>query len=72
MPMDVTQTSSGQQQMLCSMLSLASALKDNSIVLIDEPELSLHPKAWETSQFRLKMNNCFRSGKISCITCMFF
>lgn len=46
MPMDVTQTSSGQQQMLCSMLSLASALKDNSIVLIDEPELSLHP-TWQ-------------------------
>ncbi|NWE15415.1 AAA family ATPase [Pseudomonas yamanorum] len=44
--MDVTQTSSGQQQMLCSMLSLASALKDDSIVLIDEPELSLHP-TWQ-------------------------
>jgi len=45
-PMDVTQTSSGQQQMLCSMLSLASALRDDSIVLIDEPELSLHP-TWQ-------------------------
>lgn len=43
---DVTQTSSGQQQMLCSMLSLASALRDESIVLIDEPELSLHP-TWQ-------------------------
>lgn len=43
---DVTQTSSGQQQMLCSMLSLASALRDDSIVLIDEPELSLHP-TWQ-------------------------
>lgn len=43
---DLTQTSSGQQQMLCSIFGLASALEDDSIVLIDEPELSLHPR-WQ-------------------------
>lgn len=40
---DVTSTSSGQQQLLCTFLGLASALVDNAVVLIDEPELSLHP-----------------------------
>jgi ABC-type cobalamin/Fe3+-siderophores transport system ATPase subunit len=43
---DVTQTSSGQQQFLCTFLGLASALVDNAVVLIDEPELSLHPR-WQ-------------------------
>lgn len=35
--------SSGEIQILTSLLSLASVVKDNSIVLIDEPEISLHP-----------------------------
>jgi ABC-type cobalamin/Fe3+-siderophores transport system ATPase subunit len=43
---DVTSTSSGQQQLLCTFLGLASALVDNAVVLIDEPELSLHP-SWQ-------------------------
>lgn len=38
--------SSGQQQMLCSIIGLTSALKDESLILIDEPELSLHP-SWQ-------------------------
>lgn len=41
--MDATNASSGQQQMLCSIIGLATALRDDSLVLIDEPELSLHP-----------------------------
>lgn len=45
---DVSNTSSGQQQMLCSTLSLVTALSDNTLVLIDEPELSLHPR-WQQS-----------------------
>lgn len=45
-PFDVASASSGQQQMLCSVIGLASALKDQSLVLIDEPELSLHPR-WQ-------------------------
>lgn len=43
---DVANASSGQQQMLCSVIGLATALKHNSLVLIDEPELSLHP-SWQ-------------------------
>ncbi|NBF14155.1 AAA family ATPase [Pseudomonas sp. Fl4BN2] len=43
---DVANASSGQQQMLCSVIGLATALRNNSLVLIDEPELSLHPR-WQ-------------------------
>lgn len=45
-PFDIANASSGQQQMLCSIISLATALRDDSLILIDEPELSLHPK-WQ-------------------------
>lgn len=48
---DLTQTSSGQQQLLCSIFGLAAALEDEAIVLIDEPELSLHPR-WQMNFFR--------------------
>lgn len=41
---DVTHASSGEQQMLCSIFGLASAIRDEALILIDEPELSLHPK----------------------------
>lgn len=41
---DVANASSGEQQMLCSIFGLASAIRDEALVLIDEPELSLHPK----------------------------
>jgi AAA domain, putative AbiEii toxin, Type IV TA system len=43
---DVANASSGQQQMLCSVIGLATALRRESLVLIDEPELSLHPR-WQ-------------------------
>ncbi len=45
---NLVEASSGQQQMLCSMFGLMSELRNNSIVLIDEPELSLHP-TWQMS-----------------------
>lgn len=44
LPFDVANASSGEQQMLCSIFGIASAIRDESLVLIDEPELSLHPK----------------------------
>lgn len=44
LPFDVANASSGEQQMLCSLFGIASAIRDESLVLIDEPELSLHPK----------------------------
>jgi AAA domain, putative AbiEii toxin, Type IV TA system len=45
-------SSSGQNHMLTSILSLASIIRENSIVLIDEPETSLHPN-WQMKYFDL-------------------
>jgi ABC-type lipoprotein export system ATPase subunit len=45
---DLADASSGQQQMLCSIFGLVAELRSNSLVLIDEPELSLHP-TWQMS-----------------------
>lgn len=42
----VSYASSGEQQLLCSLLGLVGSIRNNSIVLVDEPELSLHPK-WQ-------------------------
>ncbi|OXB96852.1 MULTISPECIES: AAA family ATPase [Bacillus] len=38
--------SSGEKQFLFTMLSIASKLEQNSLILIDEPELSFHPN-WQ-------------------------
>jgi hypothetical protein len=43
---DVAKTSSGQQQMLCAVFGLATSISSNCLVLLDEPELSLHPE-WQ-------------------------
>jgi predicted ATPase len=43
---DLANASSGQQQILSSIFGLAAELRDNSLILIDEPELSLHP-TWQ-------------------------
>lgn len=40
------QTSSGQQCMVLMMIGIVSSISDNSLVCIDEPEISLHPK-WQ-------------------------
>jgi predicted ATPase len=45
---ELSQASSGQQQLLCSLFGIASEATDNSLILIDEPELSLHPR-WQIS-----------------------
>lgn len=45
---DLADSSSGQQQMICSIFGLVAELRSNSLVLIDEPELSLHP-TWQSS-----------------------
>ncbi|MGF6571644.1 ABC-type transport system involved in cytochrome c biogenesis ATPase subunit [Paraburkholderia sp. GAS333] len=47
---DLADASSGQQQMLCSLFGLFGELSSNSLVLIDEPELSLHP-TWQMGFF---------------------
>lgn len=44
----LSNTSSGQQCILLSTLGIASSISDNSLILIDEPEISLHPEWQET------------------------
>lgn len=43
---DFEHTSSGEKHLLFTLISLASEIEDNSIILIDEPEISLHPN-WQ-------------------------
>lgn len=45
---DITDASSGQQQTLSSLFGIAAEIENNALLLIDEPELSLHP-AWQSS-----------------------
>lgn len=40
--------SSGETQLLCQLLGIMGEIRDNSLVLIDEPEASLHPN-WQIS-----------------------
>lgn len=42
----LTEASSGEMCMLFNVLAISSSISDDSIVLIDEPELSLHPE-WQ-------------------------
>ncbi len=44
---DIADASSGQQQLLSSLFGIVAEVEDNSLILIDEPELSLHP-VWQT------------------------
>lgn len=43
---DLKRASSGQLRMISALIALASAIMNASLVLIDEPELSLHPE-WQ-------------------------
>lgn len=43
---DISNASSGEQQLVCSIFGLASSMRDGAVLLIDEPELSLHPN-WQ-------------------------
>ncbi|MBP2156809.1 AAA family ATPase [Erwinia rhapontici] len=47
--------SSGEQCILLSLLGIAANIADNSIVLIDEPEISLHPE-WQQRYINLLIN----------------
>lgn len=40
------ETSSGEKNILSTVINLVSRIKENSLVLIDEPEISLHP-VWQ-------------------------
>lgn len=43
----LSHASSGQQCMLTMILGIAGSIQDNSLICIDEPEISLHPE-WQT------------------------
>ena len=45
--LSIVEASSGEQQLLSSLFGLVAEMADDSLVLIDEPELSLHP-SWQT------------------------
>jgi hypothetical protein len=50
--LDLKAASSGELNFAVSFLSIASALSNDSLVLIDEPEISLHPE-WQASYIDL-------------------
>lgn len=58
---DFSESSSGEQCVLLSILNLAGVIRDNSIVCIDEPEISLHP-SWQRLYVKL-LQDCFRQYK---------
>lgn len=45
---EMVESSSGETQQLCQFISIMSAIEQNSLVLIDEPENSSHPN-WQMS-----------------------
>lgn len=58
-PLNIRDMSSGEVQILTSMLSLAAVVTNNSLVIIDEPEISLHPN-WQT-QYMETLNTVFKN-----------
>ncbi len=55
----IEQASSGEYHLLTSFLSIASKIEENSIILIDEPEISLHPN-WQMQYMDL-LNKIFEN-----------
>lgn len=53
--MSLRRASSGEQCLLVMTLGIAGHIKDNSLVLIDEPEISLHP-SWQARFMDLIIN----------------
>ncbi|TOO62680.1 hypothetical protein CGH32_25175, partial [Vibrio parahaemolyticus] len=53
----LSQASSGELSLLFTMSSIAGEIEDNSIILIDEPELSLNPE-WQL-KFLPLLNDIF-------------
>jgi predicted ATPase len=48
----IKDASSGEQSVILSMLGIASRIKDNSLVCIDEPEVCLHPE-WQEKYIQI-------------------
>ncbi|WIB42154.1 AAA family ATPase [Curtobacterium sp. MCLR17_058] len=58
-PVDVQYASSGEMSLVTTMLGIASSIDDASLVLIDEPEISLHPEL--QSQYIPRLRSVFRN-----------
>lgn len=52
----INDASSGQQCILLNVLGIAASIEDNSLILIDEPEISLHPE-WQETYIQLLMDS---------------
>ncbi|EOC0404714.1 AAA family ATPase [Cronobacter sakazakii] len=58
-PMSLKRASSGEQCLLVMMFGIAGHITDYSLILIDEPEISLHPR-WQ-EEFIIMLTNAFSS-----------
>lgn len=52
---DITKLSSGEKQLFIRMMALRMAEANNSVILVDEPEISLHPR-WQQRILRVYEN----------------
>lgn len=52
----ISDASSGQQCILLNILGIAASIENNTLVLIDEPEISLHPE-WQETYIELLMDS---------------
>ena len=55
---DFEDSSSGEYHIFTSLIGLLAKVKDNSVVLIDEPEISMHPN-WQMQYFEI-LNKLFK------------
>ncbi|PNA02068.1 ATP-binding protein [Pseudomonas sp. FW305-BF6] len=55
-PLSLKKASSGEQCLLVLILGIAGHINDNSLVLIDEPEISLHPR-WQEEFMELLISS---------------
>lgn len=60
-PFSFSDTSSGEANILCTLIALIPLVEDYSCILIDEPEISLHP-TWQYRYIEL-LNKIFDSFK---------
>jgi predicted ATPase len=60
-PFSFSDTSSGEANILCTLIALIPLVEDYSCILIDEPEISLHP-TWQYRYIEL-LNKIFESFK---------
>ncbi|EOD7313683.1 ATP-binding protein [Proteus mirabilis] len=59
--LEIEKASSGEQSVIMNILGISSVIKDNSLILIDEPEVCLHPE-WQERYIQLLID-IFKSFK---------